>query len=69
MIKKTLIATVSTDAENKIVTFKSDNEEVATVTGAVFDEATGTTRVVVNAISEGTAIITATPANGSKAAE
>lgn len=65
----TLTATVTpAHATNKTITFESDNEAVATVTGAVYDEVTGTTTVTVHAIAAGNATITATTVDGSKTA-
>lgn len=64
-----LTATVTPeDATNKTVTFVSDNEAVAAVSGAIYDDATGTTSVIVDAIAEGTATITAITADGDKTA-
>ncbi|MBM7686860.1 Ig-like domain-containing protein [Defluviitalea raffinosedens] len=54
------------NATNKTVIFASDNEAVATVTGAVYDELTGTTSVTVCAIAAGSARITAMTADGGK---
>jgi len=65
----TLVATITpANATNKTVTFASDNESVATVTGVVYDEVTGTTSVTVNALTAGTATITATTSDGNKTA-
>ncbi|WP_284645104.1 Ig-like domain-containing protein [Paenibacillus silviterrae] len=65
----TLVATIiPANAINKEVTFLSSHPDIATVTGAQYDPATGTTRITVNAITAGNAVITATTADGNKTA-
>ncbi|RUT36510.1 hypothetical protein EJP77_05945 [Paenibacillus zeisoli] len=56
------------DAANKDVKFSSSNPSVATVTGATYDSVSGTTSVTVHAIAAGSAVITATSADGGKTA-
>lgn len=62
----TLIATITpSSAINKSVTFTSSNAAVV-VSNPVYDPQTGTTSVTITGASEGSAIITATTADGGK---
>ena len=62
---QTLTAKILPSSE---IVFSSDNTDVVVVTGAVYNPAAGTTSVTINALSEGTATITAATKDGSKTA-